>query len=302
MLVDEIANLVDVALGEDPSLVDQQDVRRHRLDLVQDVARDDDALAGAAPVLDHADRLAPRDRIHARQRLVEDQQLRIVRERLRHLDPLAHALAVGADLLVGRLGELDVLDRARAPSPRASRLGDAVQTHERRHPFKAGHPIVEGVLLGTEADAVVQAGFCQIGSPRTRDAAFARLELPGDELHERRLARAVRPEQAGDAGRDRDRDVVQADDLAVPLRQVIGDDQTAPSRDHLDAADAALENHARQRDQPDDHQQRDRPRRVVARRLAEDHVADLRQVGRERQPRTARCCASPRRARRRPPG
>ena len=49
MLVDQIADLVDVAFGEDPALVDQQDVRRHRLDLVQDVARDDDALAGARP-------------------------------------------------------------------------------------------------------------------------------------------------------------------------------------------------------------------------------------------------------------
>ena len=49
MLVDQVADLVDVALGEDPAVVDQQDVRRHRLDLVQDVARDDDALAGAAP-------------------------------------------------------------------------------------------------------------------------------------------------------------------------------------------------------------------------------------------------------------
>ena len=57
VLVDQIADLVDVALGEDPAVVDQQDVRRHRLDLVQDVARDDDALAGARPVADQADRL-----------------------------------------------------------------------------------------------------------------------------------------------------------------------------------------------------------------------------------------------------
>ena len=46
--------------------------------------------------------LRRRDRIHARQRLVEDEQFRIVDERLRHLDALAHALAVGADLLVRR--------------------------------------------------------------------------------------------------------------------------------------------------------------------------------------------------------
>jgi hypothetical protein len=33
MRVDQISNLVNVALGEDPSLIDQQDVGRHRLDL-----------------------------------------------------------------------------------------------------------------------------------------------------------------------------------------------------------------------------------------------------------------------------
>ena len=49
MLVDEIANLVDVAFGDDPAVVDQQDVRRHRLDLVQDVARDEDALCRRGP-------------------------------------------------------------------------------------------------------------------------------------------------------------------------------------------------------------------------------------------------------------
>src|SRR5205085_2436228 len=48
MIVDEIANLVHVAFGENPSLVDQQDVRRHRFDFVQDMARHDDALARAA--------------------------------------------------------------------------------------------------------------------------------------------------------------------------------------------------------------------------------------------------------------
>ena len=52
------------------------------------------------------------------------------------------------------------------------------------------------------------------------DVAFARFELPGDQLHERRFAGAVGAEQPGDAGGHGQRDVVQADDLAVPLRQM----------------------------------------------------------------------------------
>ena len=118
MLVDQIANLVDVAFGENPPLVDQQDVGGHRFDLVQDVARHDDALARAAPLLDQTDRLAARDRIHAGQRLIEDQQFGIVRQRLRELHPLPHALAVGADLLAGGVEEIDRLRARAAPSRR----------------------------------------------------------------------------------------------------------------------------------------------------------------------------------------
>src|SRR4030095_12327389 len=53
------------------------------------------------------------------------------------------------------------------------------------------------------------------------DIAFARIELTGDELHERALAGAVRPEQTRDARRHADRDVVQTDHLSIPLRQMI---------------------------------------------------------------------------------
>ncbi len=115
--VDQVANLMNVALGQDAAVVDQQDVRRHRLDLVQDVARDDDALARAAPVLDQPDRAAARERIHAGERLVENQQLRLVDDRLRELHALAHALAVGADLLVRRVEQIDAGQRAYAPLP-----------------------------------------------------------------------------------------------------------------------------------------------------------------------------------------
>ena len=71
-------------------------------------------LPAAAPVANQPDRLAAAERVHARQRLVEDQQLRIVDDRLRELDALAHALAVGADLLVGGVHQID-----RRPAPGA---------------------------------------------------------------------------------------------------------------------------------------------------------------------------------------
>ena len=59
------------------------------------------------------------------------------------------------------------------------------------------------------------------------------------------------------------RDVVQADDLAVPLRQVLGgDDRRASSRHHLHAAHAPLEDReSTPRPAADEHEQRHRHRR-----------------------------------------
>ena len=145
----------------------------------------------------------------------------IVHERLRQLHALAHALAVGADLLVGRVHQVDALERALRRGVRGL-LVEAVQSHQRRHPLEAGHPIVEGVLLGTETDARVDARVAPDRLAEHVNAALARLELPGHQLHERRLAGAVGPEQPGDAGRNRRGDVVEAAHLSVPLGQMLG--------------------------------------------------------------------------------
>ena len=107
-----------------------------------------------------------------------------MREGLRQLDALTHALAVGADLLVGGVGQIDRRQRA-ARHLCGAGFVDAVQPHERRHPLEAGHPLVEGVLLWTEPDAEIEAGILPDRLAEHRDLALARLELPGDELHER---------------------------------------------------------------------------------------------------------------------
>ena len=141
-------------------------MRGHRLDLVQDVARDDHALAGAGPVANQADGPAAGERIHSRERLIEDEQRRIVHDCLRQLDPLAHPLAVGADLLVRGIHQLD---RRHRPAGRLVRffLAEAVEPDQRGDPFEAGHPLVEGVLLRAEPIWKYRCGLRQIGSPST---------------------------------------------------------------------------------------------------------------------------------------
>ncbi len=220
MLVDQIADLVDVSLRQNATLVDQQDVGGHRLDFVEDVTRDQHALAGAAPLLDQADRLSPPEGIHARQRFVEDDQVGVVRERLRELHALAHALAVGANLLARRLHEVDLLERAVRELGRRG-VAHPVQARQRGDPLEPGHAVVEGVLFGAEADAEVEAGILPDRLAEHRDRALTRLELAGDEFHERGLAGPVGPQQARNARRDGHGDVVQPAHLAVPLGQVL---------------------------------------------------------------------------------
>jgi len=221
MRVDQVADLVDVAFGQDAAVVDQQDVRRHRLDLVEDVARDDDVLAGARPVLDEPNGLAAHQRIHPGERLVEDQQFRIVDERLRQLDALPHALAVGADLLVRGVHQIDALNRAFRRGIRVA-VVEAVEAHQRGDPLEAGHALVKRVLLGTKPDPIVERRVSPDRLAQHANRALARLELAGHQFHERRLARTVRPEQSSDARRNRDGHVVQAAHLPVPLRHAFG--------------------------------------------------------------------------------
>ena len=51
MFVNELTDLVNVSLGNDASVIDEENVRRHRLDFMKDVARHQDAPAGTAMLL-----------------------------------------------------------------------------------------------------------------------------------------------------------------------------------------------------------------------------------------------------------
>ena len=151
---------------------------------------------------------------------------------LRELDALTHALAVGANLLVGRVHQVDGRQGARrgvASFP----LTQAVEAHERGDPFEPGHAFVERVLFRAETDPEIELRVAPDRLAEHAHVALARTELAGDELHERGLPRAVRPEEAGNAGRHVHADVVEADDLPVPLGYVIGRDDGVSRHGHV---------------------------------------------------------------------
>ncbi len=125
VLVEEVADLADVALGQDAPVVHEQHPPRHGLDLVEDVARDHHRPALPAELAHEVDHPPAVHRVHPAHRLVEQQHLGVVGDRLGQLHPLAHALAVAADLPVLRVEELHLVERVLRPRggtrPRRSR-------------------------------------------------------------------------------------------------------------------------------------------------------------------------------------
>src|SRR4029450_4482945 len=57
--------------------------------------------------------------------------------------------------------------------------------------------------------------------PRMRMLPWSGEMQPGHQVHQRRLAGAVRPDQARDSRRDVQRDAVHAEHLAVELRDLV---------------------------------------------------------------------------------
>ena len=120
------AQLVDRADADEAAGREDADPVADRLDLVEEVAREQDreaALVDEPPQqledLDHA------ERVDRGGRLVEDEQVGRLDEGVGDAEPLAHAARVGLDRVVGAIGEADLredlVDRRSPPRPCAGR-------------------------------------------------------------------------------------------------------------------------------------------------------------------------------------
>ena len=184
-------------------------------------------------------------RVHAVERLVEQQHGRVVDQGRGDPGALAHALGVGVDPPVLGVGHLDQLER---PPGRRRRVGQPVQLGAGEHELPAGEEPVHRLPLADQCRVPVDGRVApgRLGrrpsphpatGPGTRPSCAAR-----------GLAGAVGPEQPGDAGAQRHRDVVDRDHVAVPpwrprarrvARSVIRLDLPVPER--------AAASHARRR-------------------------------------------------------
>src|SRR5581483_155489 len=232
---DRTVRLGERPLGKDlPRRADRDDALvEHRQPIAelgglrQVVRRDDDGLALVAQRPEQVQQQCLGGRVHARERLVEQQHRAALRQRARQEDALLLAAGQLADLgapLVGHSQPLERGERHLAVAPaRAAEQPQVRLAPEQHH------------LLDRDREAPVDlAALRRVGDARPRravegpaverdGAAQARHEAK-HRLEQRALARAVRPEQPDDlAAGARQRGVVERDPPVVGDRQVLDD-------------------------------------------------------------------------------
>ena len=95
------------ALGDDTPAIDDRHLIADLLDLVEQVRGENDRPPLGDPGANERTKLLDSARIEAVGRLVQDQHLGIGEQAAGNPEPLAHALRVGADAIVGAVREAD---------------------------------------------------------------------------------------------------------------------------------------------------------------------------------------------------
>ena len=207
--------------------IDRHEVRAHPLDLAEQVAREDDRdpeLRAGSP--DEVEHLVAAGRIEPVRRLVEEQQPRVVDERLGQLDPLLHAGRIAADRPVALLVQADVAQHLGGP---LAGSGPWQAGHLRHVPDEVGRRRLgrEAVVLRHVADelADLRAVGADVEVHDLRRAG-GRLEEPEQELEHRALAGAVGADEADDPGLELEgQGVERGDAVAVALGQSVEGDE-----------------------------------------------------------------------------
>src|SRR5437588_190186 len=101
------------------------------------------------------------------------------------------------------LGGVAGVGAAQTPQPRG-----------RVHKVPPGHPLVKRILLRTQPDEAVEGWIVPNLLAEDLHGTLAGIKLSGRQLEKSGLARAVGTEQAGDAGGDPDRELVDPDVVA----------------------------------------------------------------------------------------
>jgi hypothetical protein len=173
-----------------------------------------------------AERLEQSDEGHALhgvgavQRLVEHQDPGRRDEGRGHLGPLAHPLAEAPDLAVRHVQQPDAVE---APVGHLAVL-HAVQRRCVADELAGGQCWRHGLVLGHERDHPLDLAVAVRVSAHHLEAPLVEREEAGERPHQRGLAGAVRPEQAGDPGTERAGQLGQRHLLPEPHRRLLHGD------------------------------------------------------------------------------
>ncbi len=193
MVEGELADGLDAVHLDQPALADDRDPVAGPVDLVDDVRRQEDRPSVVARLADEPEERLLDERVEARRRLVEDEQVRPVLERDDQADLLLVALRVLLE------------PPARVEVERLDQLGDvglvhaAAQVAEVGDGLRAGQPVVQVELAGQIADPAMDRD--RIGGRLDAEdlgAPGCRPDEVEQDAHRRRLAGAVRPEEPED--------------------------------------------------------------------------------------------------------
>ncbi len=135
---------------------------------------------------------------------------------------LPHAARVPAQLPVLGLGEGDGLHRL---CGRRAGIRHAVEPRAQLDELAAGEEVVHRLVLRHVPDPPVEARVAADRLAEHADLPLGRRCQARDRAQQRRLARAVRPQQSGHAGLHRERHVAHGHDAAEPLRHGVDRDR-----------------------------------------------------------------------------
>ncbi len=191
LVVGEVAQRLDAVDLDEPAVADDRDAIAGLLDLAQDVAREEDRPAlGLRLADDLVERLLD-ERVEARRRLVEEQQVRPVLEGDDQADLLLVALRVLLEL-AARV-EIEAIDELLL----VGRVDAAAEVREVLDRLAAGQLVVQGELARQVAEAAVDRdGIGGRVDAEDRGPARGRADVVEQGADGRRLAGAVRAEEA----------------------------------------------------------------------------------------------------------
>ena len=213
----------------DAAAVDDRDAVAQTVGLVH-VMRGEKQRAAllSAQMRDHLPHRNTRDRVEAGGGLVQKQELRVVHQAARDLQPSPHAARQSGGERVGAVGEADGFEQLRGALAPA-RTGDAVQAGVNAQILGAGEFGVAGHVLRNDADGGAhRIGVVNDIVPGHNGRAAGGRHQRRQHADERALARAVGSQKAEDlAARHVETDVVDRQQRAEALADAFDLDRGA---------------------------------------------------------------------------